>query len=292
MYQQAIKMAQQYTRPVVVSFRREDNTTGSSIGTFMVLNEEGWILTASHIVNNMRSLEKEKKLYDEYQKKLQPITADQNLTRAQQKKAMRGLRKSLEKNPVTHYSMWWGQDGVTVAELAGNPLIDVATGQMRGFDTSSIKAYPKFKNPNVNFDVGEGLCKLGFPFYEIHPTYDEANHRFEFPPNAVPIPLFPLEGIFTRVVIISPKGENASAKFVETSSPGLRGQSGGPIFDTKGRVWAMQSRTLHYPLGFSPKVPNRPGKEHQFLNTGLGSHAGEIIDFLLEKGVSIQISKD
>jgi hypothetical protein len=36
---------------------------------------------------------------------------------------------------------------------------------------------------------------------------------------------------------------NRKVKFIETSTPGLRGQSGGPLFDAKGEIWGIQSRT-------------------------------------------------
>ena len=147
-----------------------------------------------------------------------------------------------------------------------------------------------FKNPSVNFDVGENLCKLGFPFHRIKPTFVESTSVFQLPPGALPIPLFPIEGIFTRTMIV----ENGAktVQFVETSSPGLRGQSGGPTFDAKGRVWAMQSKTIHHPLGFSPEVPNHRNREHQFLNAGVGTHANTIIPALMDAGVNFAISED
>ena len=58
MFQEAIKKAQEYIRPVVICFRREDNSTASMVGSFILLNEEGWILTAYHIVNAMENMEK------------------------------------------------------------------------------------------------------------------------------------------------------------------------------------------------------------------------------------------
>jgi len=79
---------------------------------------------------------------------------------------------------------------------------------------------------------------------------------------------------------------------LETSTPGLRGQSGGPIFDTKGTIWALQSRTSHFPLGFSPKV-KKDGKdieENQFLNVGWGVHAELIAAFLKDNGVDYRLS--
>ena len=63
--------------------------------------------------------------------------------------------------------------------------------------------------------------------------------------------------------------DNASQRkvhYLETSSAGLLGQSGGPIFDIDGTVWAMQSRTTHLPLGFAPKV-NTKAKKSRNINS-------------------------
>jgi hypothetical protein len=81
------------------------------------------------------------------------------------------------------------------------------------------------------------------------------------------------------------------AVFLETSSPGLGGQSGGPIFDEHGTIWAIQSRTIHLELGFSPSVTTngRTTVEHQFLNLGLGSDIAEITRFAREHDVSLAI---
>ncbi len=119
------------------------------------------------------------------------------------------------------------------------------------------------------------------------------------PKGAVPLPLFPIEGMFTRVVIAPmPEMENggggSSGKFIETSSPGLVGQSGGPIVDSEGAVWALQSHTRHYPLGFSPPIPgqgkNPAAKEHQFMNVGLGVHAEIILNLLKQRDVEHQVA--
>ncbi|HQN28938.1 MAG TPA: serine protease, partial [Mesotoga sp.] len=79
------------------------------------------------------------------------------------------------------------------------------------------------------------------------------------------------------------------AKFIETSSPGLLGQSGGPILDVTGKVWAVQSRTVHLPLGFSPKVrkDGREIEENQFLNVGWGVHVEMIVDAMKSSGIAL-----
>ena len=157
-------------------------------------------------------------------------------------------------------------------------------------NSASGSTFPEFKNPSIDFDVGENLCKLGFPFHTIKPIYDETENIFHLPDGALPIPLFPIEGIFTRTIVM--RDGSCSAEFVETSSPGLRGQSGGPTFDAKGRVWAMQSRTKHHPLGFSPAAPDQKNREHQFLNVGWGTHSNTIVEFLKTANVQFRMSQD
>ena len=107
------------------------------------------------------------------------------------------------------------------------------------------------------------------------------------------MPRFPNDGIHTRVVIFVDEKSKRKVEFIETSSPGLRGQSGGPIFDTEGNLWGLQSRTFHHSLGFSPKIKikNKEFEEQQFLNVGVGAHVKEIIKFLDKHGIKYTTSE-
>ena len=82
--------------------------------------------------------------------------------------------------------------------------------------------HPKFKNPE-NISPGTSLCKLGFPFVEVKPTFDVNTQQFDLPPNLLPLPLFPIEGIYTRNLL---QGKSADGSmdilYLETSSPGLK----------------------------------------------------------------------
>lgn len=289
MFQKSIKIAQQYTFPVVISIHRQDGTTGSMIGTFIVMNEDGWILTAFHIVDQLRKFHEEVISYRKYLQKRHQIENDLSITQAKRNAKIRQLKKSSELT-TTDYSTWWGRDDLRVKSFYTLPSADLAVGQIEDFDKNVISTYPVLKNPSFEMDVGKSLCKLGFPFHSIKPTYTESK-GFRLPPEALPIPLFPIEGIYTRTLI---SGENPPIKFVETSSPGLKGQSGGPIVDSEGRIWAMQSQTAHYYLGFSPQVPNTKGTQlsHQFINCGIGTHLDTIIGFLNECGIKFNLSGD
>ena len=85
------------------------------------------------------------------------------------------------------------------------------------------------------------------------------------------------------------------------STPGLRGQSGGPLFDSEGIIYGMQSQTMHLHLGFD--VKDYPVKENgaikkvsdsAFLHVGRCVHVGVIKQFLKENNIqfSVQSQKE
>lgn len=152
--------------------------------------------------------------------------------------------------------------------------------------------YPVLKNPAA-LDVGQSLCKLGYPFNRIDAVFDETDGSVALAPGVLPLTLFPIEGIYTRTL---PAGKSRDGrfeiKFIETSSPGLVGQSGGPVFDKEGTVWAVQSRTDIHPMCASV-LEGRNGrkvKESHFLEVGVGVHPGVIAAFLSDRGIRFALS--
>ena len=293
MFRHALQIAQHFTFPVIVSRRQATGKSSSFLAAFIVINDEGWVLTAHHVVKQIQELAAEVAAFDTFRQHKASIDTHSGLTKAQKKKKLATLHRP-PKTHTTNYSVWWGRDGWTTSAFQCNVKADLAVGQLASFDGSSITRYPTFKNPTKNFLHGTSLCKLGFPFHSITPKFDQTTRRFELPQGSLPVPLFPIEGIFARTVQVDPPRANRSwpIRFVESSSPGLRGQSGGPTFDGQGRIWAMQSRTVHYPMGFSPDAPRRKNKEHQFLNVGRGVHAETIIGFLDDVGIKYDMSTD
>lgn len=291
MFAKACALVRQFMQPVIISMRFYDKTVGCNGGNFVILNEEGWIITVAHLFEALQASRKYAEEIIAFQAREKAIQEDQRLTPKQRRKSLR----SIKTNPrwITNHSFWWGKDGVSLKDIKVLPEVDLAVGRLEPFDPAFVKTYPIIKNPAINLNPGTSLCRLGFPFHELKTSFNEETGNFELPPGVLPIPLFPLEGIFTRNVLLGKSNdEKYEIKFLETSSPGLRGHSGGPIFDVNGTVWAVQSRTHHFPLGFSPKVL-RDGKEveeHQFLNVGLGIHPEVIVSFLRNNGISFKLS--
>lgn len=52
MFADACEKAAEYTRPVIISTRSVDGTVNASCGAFIVLNDEGWIMTAGHLFDS------------------------------------------------------------------------------------------------------------------------------------------------------------------------------------------------------------------------------------------------
>lgn len=75
--------------------------------------------------------------------------------------------------------------------------VDLAVVRLEPFDASHITAFPRIKDPAVELRPGTSLCRLGFPFHNIEHMWNP-NRGFVLPAGAVPLPVFPIEGILTR----------------------------------------------------------------------------------------------
>lgn len=297
MFKDACDLARQFTRPVVISTRLNDGKCSSGIGSFVVINRDGWALTAWHIVEEAEKASAAATTFAGLEAQRTAIRDNANLTHNERTRQLRTIRRATPTD-ITNASTWWSWDGVTVADIIGIPAVDLALFRIVNFNPAWIATYPIFKRPNQTTDaVGRSLCRIGFPFHSITPTFDAARRGFVLPPGSIPIPFFPNDGIFTRTVEFVPDPPLQPAppfrlRFIETSTPGLRGQSGGPLFDAAGCIWGIQSRTMHLPLGFSPEVPGgRAGeKEHQFLNVGWSVHVETIVGALGDRGVQFELS--
>lgn len=295
MFVEAFEKASHFTKPVILSHINLLNQCYAGIGSFVVINSDGWAVTAAHIVNEIERLGLRSEEYEATEKKKNDIYADTSLDQKTRSKLLKSLPK-FEKHDPKKCSAWWGFDGLVVKEVFVINHIDLAFVKFENFNSTLVDFYPIFKNPTTNISCGKSLCRIGFPFANVTPTYTEYDGVFHLPPGSIPIPLFPNEGIFTRTVPASINPSLPSPSFdmlyLETSSAGLRGQSGGPIFDINGYIWGIQSQTRHYPLGFSPEVPNgKPGeKEHQFLNIGWGVHIKTIIGAMNELKIKYAVS--
>lgn len=294
MFANALETAMGFTSAVVLSAIRKNGTCTASIGAFVVVNPEGWIVTAAHIMADVIALDREVTTAIQVERDRAALEADRALGSGERRRRTAALPKINPKSNV-RYSALWGRPGVTITNIALIEGVDIAIGRLQPWDPAWATRYPEFKDPAQGIRPGKSLCRLGYPFHQFTPTYDPVTNSFTLPREALPIPIFASEGIIARFIDLQGPNVPVAAyrfRWIETSSPGLKGQSGGPLLDELGTIWGIQSNTFSYELGFEPQVKRgNPGqKEHQFLNAGRAVHPETIVGILNQHNVQFNLS--
>ena len=290
MFAKACERVYKFTRPLIISTRTVDGTVSSSCGTFIIINPEGWILTAGHLLDS----------FVKYQQDMKKIKEVEEINARKASMAVPGamtLPDTIQLDPkwITNHSFWWGGDGLRITSVYVNREIDIALAKLDGFRPDMVQEYPIFRDPDT-MRPGTSICRTGFPFANIATDFDEGSKSFRIRNGVLPLPFFPNDGIHTRNVLKQNKSKegNYDMLYVETSTPGLKGQSGGPIFDTNGHIYAMQVQTNHIPLGFHP-ISEYDGKsivENQFLNVGIGVHGKLLQQIMRDHHISFKVEGD
>lgn len=286
MFVKAIEEIQKFTRPVHTILRHYGNDfIEPGAATLFFVNEFGIAITCKHVLDLLlqehvingkyANFKQEKNKLgspsdSNYQQKLTVL--EQNY-QYNQNEAIAQLKNSLVN--CTNSSAY---------DYIPHPTLDLAILKFKNVHQKHYTSFATFKKEGTDLKQGKSLCRFGFPFAEFSNfTYDSLNDEINFTTTGnINSPSFPIEGMVTRHVS---DGQNIVG--VELSTPGLRGQSGGPLFDTEGLIYGMQSETVQYHLGFDEKNIEiiRKGKKisttnHSFLNVGRCVHVDAIKAFL------------
>jgi hypothetical protein len=292
MFSEAVRYSARFTYPVVILKRFNSGVVECESASYLLLNDEGWALTAGHVMQNAVLLNQHSATRTEQESQIKSIESNTRLTDKQKRRLLRKAASS--PTLLTNVNYCWGHDVAgTSFKAIIDPLADLALIKFDKFQAPPDVSYPSFGNPADELQAGTSLCRLGFPFHSASATFHPETNSFELGAGTFPMPRFPIDGIHTRAVIMQDQAAGRNVKFVETSTPGLRGQSGGPVFDRAGVVWGIQSRTVSLPLGFSPhaRVEGKDVVENQFLNVGWASHVEEIAKFLGANGVNVRVAR-
>ena len=202
MFTNAYNKATKFTKPVIISTRTFDGEVQCGCGVFVLLNNEGWVLTVAHILNSFLASQQNKAEIDKYNQTVEGIKNDQSLNEKQKRKKINRITPN--KKWIINHSFWWGANEIKIDEFKFFYEGDIAIGQIKDFKPVDGFEYPKFKNPK-NIKIGTSLCKLGYPFYGIKATFDESKNSFVLADGTLPLPFFPLEGMYTRTIHIKNK---------------------------------------------------------------------------------------
>jgi len=241
MFIRAIEVASQFTRPIhsILRYYGSVDVIPGAASLFFV-NADGWALTCKHvaalIVNG-----------DRIAKRKSDFEADFASMRG--KKKDKQIFKDLEKKyALSHNELFEIRnnfvnciEGPLNLQIVVHPDFDVALIHFMNYTKLNPQFFPIFSKDTVGLKQGKFLCRLGFPFPEFSNfTYDQTTNSIQWSKvGKDATPIFPIEGMVTRHLA----SQTGQVFGFEMSTPGLRGQSGGPAFDLEGHIWGMQFAT-------------------------------------------------
>lgn len=291
MFVNAIEKATEFTRPIHSIFRNYGSTEIlSGTSTLFIINEEGYALTCKHVVENFIQLtNKINNNYSNFKSEKNALTLSGNKLR----KAIKELEdKYGYKNDITiqvFSSFINCVDHFNDIKFITHPLYDLAILKFEGFSSLNCNHFPVFLKDSSLIKQGKSLCRLGFPFPEFNNfQYNNLTDDIEWTSTGIlSSPFFPIDGIVTRHI-----ANNGQIYGIELSTPGLKGQSGGPLFDIDGKIYGMQFATNSLYLGFDIinkeiVVDNKKKKisDYSFIHLGQCIHVDILKDFLKNNNI-------
>ena len=272
MFVQAIETAAKYTRPIhSISRNYSSKIIVPGTATLFFVNSDAWALTCGHVANQLAAGEVLTKKAQDFQSELATRHGTQK-----EKRLLKELERKYEYTKNTpfelHNRFMNCVEGNLNCHITKHQKYDIALIKFDDYTRLLCDTFPVFPLDTSTLQPGKMLCRLGFPFPEFtNFVYDEKADRINWTEaGRKTTPRFPIEGMITRRLLDS----EGQVYGFEMSTPGLRGQSGGPAFDTEGKVWGMQFATKHLDLDFDvdQEVLRKGIKKHvtdsAFLHVG------------------------
>lgn len=289
MFIEAIEIAAKYTRPIYSISRNYGSATiQPGTATLFFVNSDGWALTCRHVANQLAVGADLAGKAEAFHRELASRRGAQK-----EKKLLKELEKKYgyKKNTIfeLHNRFINCVEGSLKFHIIKSKKYDIALIKFEDYTQLPCNTFPIFPSDTSSLQQGKMLCRLGFPFPEFtNFAYDDKTDKITWTDTGNPTtPRFPIEGMVTRHLL---DAEGRVFGF-EMSTPGLRGQSGGPAFDTEGKVWGVQFATKHLDLDFDvdQEVLRRGIKKHvtdsAFLHVGRCIHIDVVKAFMKENNV-------
>lgn len=289
MFVRAIEDISRFTRPIHSILRNYGATKAwAGAATLFFVNEQGVAITCKHVAEHLVQAEQANQQYLLFTQARFRLKRDEfyesNLKELE-------MQYNYDENSVIQMKHQFVScfDSISGFDIHMHPEYDLAAIRFKGYKQIYYKSFARFIADDTEIKPGKMMCRLGFPFPEFtNFKYNYSTDDIEWTRDGNPrSPSFPIEGIITRLI-----SQNGKISGIEISTPGLRGQSGGPLFDPDGLIYGMQSSTRHLHLGFDlenhevnmgtglKKVTNTP-----FLHVGQCIHVKAIKEFLTEHSI-------
>jgi|SRR5208337_1978385 len=128
MFREAYAKAKHYTRPVAGVTRTVGGQCTSGIASFVVINKEGWILTAYHTLKTLTAIREIQLKTQSYFESLASIRADAALSQKEAKARIRALGLRPAPKDVQHFAVWWGSSEAKLIDAANTRAASSACG--------------------------------------------------------------------------------------------------------------------------------------------------------------------
>jgi hypothetical protein len=259
--------------------------------TLFFVNSDGWALTCAHVAKNLIEGQTVADRFNEFKELRAQIPNDRN-----QKNATNQLERKFgfKAGEVVelHTRLIDCIEGAVQLDIKIHPSLDIALMHFKGVTKVLCDNYPVFAKDSRELKQGMSICRLGFPFPEFsNYGYDAVTDSIGWTATGQEYsPRFPIDGMVTRHVA----DQDGKIIAFELSTPGIRGQSGGPAFGTDGRIWGMQAVTRHLDLDFDVDVEVQRGprvkrvQDSAFLHVGGCIHLDPLKEFMREHNVSFR----
>ena len=294
MFESAIDNVLQFTRPLHTISRTYGGLILPGSSTFFFVNNNGIAITCKHVLDLIPAADNINQTYLQFKAERERIPKD-----GKYKRNLQGLEIKYKYNADSTIQLKNNFlncfDTIKEITCHAHPTLDLAIMEFKGFNKIYYTSHARFIKDNNKIKQGKSLCRIGFPFPEFNnfkhnPDTDDIEWTNTGNPNS---PSFPIDGIVTRFV-----GSNQNEiTGIEMSTPGLKGQSGGPLFDTAGNIYGMQFATNHLHLGFDMKdieIINNGKKSkvsnYPFLHVGICVHADKIKEFLNQHNINFSLA--
>jgi S1-C subfamily serine protease len=290
MFISAIERVAQFTRPIhtiIRTYGGKQLVPGAA--TIFFVNKDGYAITCKHVAEMIASADTINKHFFNFKQERQQLQNNPKF-----KQLLKGLELKYKLQPDSTIQIK-NNFVDAVDTMSGftwhmHPTLDLAIIKFNDFGKIHYTDCAKFLKDGNQIKQGKFLCRLGFPFPEFSNfTFNNVTDDIEWTNTGVAVsPRFPIEGMVTRFLADQQQGLYG----IEMSTPGLRGQSGGPLFDSNGTIYGMQFSTKHLHLGFDIEdkdilINNNIKKvtDYSFIHLGQCIHVNAIKDFLKQHQV-------
>lgn len=263
MYKKACKEALNFIRPMIIGKKYYGvNDILNDIGTIMVVNQNGDMITTKEIAENIILSVDTKDVFT-------PIFAEmQNKSSKQIKKIEK--KYDLNDKTITNICIQIVDvaESITNIEIVFHKYLNLALIKNTN-NNLLISKFPKFENSKIM--QGQDFVGIGFAFPEYETfIYNKENNDIDLTYKKMNFPSYPITGIVTRNLI----DENGNISEFEISNEIYIGMNGGPVLNKEGKVLGMLSSNKNIYVN-----------NELIKRVGIVINSTDIINFLKENNV-------